>query len=233
MRECDAVLTATDLHRGNRNPDHIFEYTIPMQRSFLIFAVAFVALMAGVLLYSAKAPVQKAADEAGQSTSVGQQAPAVVQYPEFTLKNIDGEDVAFTEYAGRHRLLNFWATWCAPCRREIPLLKEFQAEQNDDGLLILGIAVDFPEDVAKYAKAAEFNYPILIGQEDAMAVAESSGISFIAMPFTMVVSRDGEYLGAYLGELHRSHLDDIRSILEKLDTGEINTESAKGAIALL
>jgi thiol-disulfide isomerase/thioredoxin len=200
-----------------------------MHRSFLIFAMAFVALMAGVLLYSAKAPLQQV--ESVQATSAVQ--PEVVQYPKFTLNDLDGNAREFSEFSGRHRLLNFWATWCAPCRREIPLLKAFQAEQGDDGILVMGIAVDFPEKVAEYAAIAEFNYPILVGEDDAMAVAESSGVSFIAMPFTMVVSRDGEYLGAYLGELHRDQLDDLSTILKRLDAGEINTESAKSAISLL
>ena len=66
-----------------------------------------------------------------------------------------------------------------------------------------------------------------------MAVAESSGVQFIAMPFTMFVSRDGEFLSAYIGELHRGHLDDISNILSRLDAGEISKEQAKGALNLL
>jgi hypothetical protein len=66
-----------------------------------------------------------------------------------------------------------------------------------------------------------------------MAVAESSGIEFMAMPFTMIVARDGRYLGAYLGELHDSHLADITNILERLDAGQITTDEARGAIELL
>ena len=199
-----------------------------MQRSFLVLAMAFVALMAGVLFYAAQVPVKHAAPE-----PVVAEAPEIVRYPSFTMNDLDGNPRDFSEWAGRHRMLNFWATWCAPCRREIPLLKEFQAEQGDDGILIMGIAVDFPEEVSRYAEAAEFNYPILVGQEDAMALAESSGVQFIAMPFTMIVTRDGEFLSAYLGELHRSHLDDISSILSRLDSGEIDTEQAKGALDLL
>ena len=187
-------------------------------------------MMAGALFYAARIPVQEAVPTAEAITPA---VPAVVEYPEFTLKDIDGNDRQFSEWGGRHRLLNFWATWCAPCRREIPLLKEFQAEQGDDGILVMGIAVDFREEVQVYAEAAEFNYPILIGEQDAMAVAESSGVTFVAMPFTMVVTREGRYLGAYLGELHRSHLDDINTILTRLDAGEIDIDAAKGALELL
>lgn len=199
-----------------------------MRRSFLIFAAAFVALMAGALFYAAQAPVKRAETPPPPAAT-----QAVVEYPEFTLSDLSGNERAFSEFGGRHRLLNFWATWCAPCRREIPLLKTFQAEQGTDGVQVIGIAVDFIEDVRRYAEAAEFNYPVLVGQEDAMAVAEASGLQFNAMPFTMVVARDGRFLGAYLGELHRSHLDAIAGILARLDAGEITAKNAKDALAIL
>lgn len=184
--------------------------------------------MAGALFYAARIPVEHSAPP--PSTA---EAPELVEYPAFTLKDLDGVDREFSEWHGRPRLLNFWATWCAPCRREIPLLKEFQAEQGDDGILVMGIAVDFMEDVRVYAEAAEFNYPILVGEQDAMAVAESSGVQFIAMPFTMIVAGDGEFLNAYLGELHRGHLDDIANILSRLDSGDIDKATAKKALGLL
>ena len=66
-----------------------------------------------------------------------------------------------------------------------------------------------------------------------MAVAESSGIEFIGMPFTMFIAKDGEYVGAYIGELHQSHLDDAVTILTRLENGEISSEEARGAFDLL
>jgi thiol-disulfide isomerase/thioredoxin len=199
-----------------------------VQRSFLIPVIAIVALIGGVLFYAARQPVENA-----EPVQVVAAKPELVQYPSFTMNDIDGKPRDFSEWHGRHRMLNFWATWCAPCRREIPLLKEFQAEQGDAGILIMGIAVDYPEEVARYAENVEFNYPILVGQEDAMAVAESSGVQFIAMPFTMFVTRDGKFLSAFIGELHRSHLDTVSNIFERLDSGQISTEEARGALDLL
>lgn len=199
-----------------------------MSRIMLIFGVALLALMAGALFYAAQMPVEQ------------QQRPAVppkqleaVTHPVFALPDMDGVTREFVEWDGSHRLLNFWATWCAPCRREIPLLKDFQDRHGDAGFQVLGIAVDYPEEVGRYAESAEFNYPILIGQQDAMAVAESSGIEFIGMPFTMFVTRDGEYVGAYIGELHQSHLDDVVDILTRLDNGEITKDEVRGAFDLL
>ena len=124
-----------------------------MSKTFLVFGVALLALMAGALFFAAQAP-SKGADVA------------------FSLPDLDGRQRDFSEWDGKHRILNFWATWCAPCRREIPLLKEFQDAQADSGIQVIGIAVDDLEPAVAYAKDAEFNYPVLIGQEDAMAIAE-------------------------------------------------------------
>lgn len=199
-----------------------------MQRSFLIFGVAFIALMAGALFYAARFPVEKQAPPPPQTKQL-----EVVAYPAFTLPDMDGAQRELTEWDGSNRLINFWATWCAPCRREIPLLEAFQEQHGADGFQVLGIAVDYPEEVSRFAEEAGFNYPILVGQQDAMAVAESSGIEFIGLPFTMFVTSDGEYIGAYIGELHQSHLDDIVSIMTRLDQGELTKDEARGALELL
>jgi len=183
--------------------------------------------MAGALFMAARmAPaVQHPAAPPGDALPVN-------RHPSFALAGLDGEMHDFSEFAGRHRLLNFWATWCGPCRREIPLLKEFQAQQGDDGILVIGIAVDVLEDVQQYAQAEQFNYPVLVGEMDAMAVAEQSGLQFTAMPFTMIVTADGEFLSAHFGELHRPDLDKIAQVLARLDAGDIDTDTARQALDL-
>ena len=180
--------------------------------------------MAGALFYAARMPVEIARP---QQVIEQPQALEIVTYPSFTLPDVTGTRHDFSEWAGKNRVLNFWATWCAPCRREIPLLKAFQDEQGGNGFQVIGIAVDFPEPVANYSEAAEFNYPILVGEQDAMAVAESSGVEFVGLPFTMFVASDGELLSAYIGELHQSHLDTVVDVMTRLDRSEITSEEAR------
>ena len=202
-----------------------------MQRSFLVFAAALILLMAGALFYAARIPVEHAQPiVAAEPVDPSAYAPV---FPSFTLVDIDGTEHDFSEWQGKHRLLNFWATWCAPCRREIPLLKTFKDEQRENGFVVIGIAVDFPDQVAAYAEEAEFNYPILVGQEDAMAVAETSGVEFIGMPFTMIVAADGELINTHIGEIMDSHLEHIVRVLTMLDNGEIDKASARKALDFL
>jgi len=152
---------------------------------------------------------------------------------EFELGDLEGKPRQFSEWEGKHRVINFWATWCAPCRREIPLLKAFQEQHAADDFQVIGIAVEFLEPVIAYAENAEFNYPILVGEQDAMAVAESSGISFIGLPFTMIVTKDGTLVGAHMGEIHQEDLDNIATVIKSLDAGEIDLATAKESLELL
>ncbi len=185
--------------------------------------------MAGVLFYAARFPAQ-APEAPAAKPADGVAAPV---YPSFTLADMQGQQRDFSEWRGKYTLLNFWATWCAPCRREIPLLKAFQEERGADGFQVIGIAVDFPDMVASYAEAAEFNYPVLVGEEDAMAVAETSGIEFIGLPFTMIVAADGELLNAHIGEILASDLAHIVDVISQLESGEIDKAAAKEALNTL
>ena len=149
-----------------------------MKKQIAVAIVLLATAALGVLIYNWPAkeslPVETVAPTSG-----------VVS---FTLSDLDGNPRDFSEWDGKARLVNFWATWCAPCRREIPLLIKIQGEHGENNVQVIGVAVDFIEQVAAYAEDAQFNYPILVGQEDAMAAAEATGIDFIGMPFTMIVA---------------------------------------------
>lgn len=148
----------------------------------------------------------------------------------FTLSDLDGNQRDFSEWDGKPRLVNFWATWCAPCRREIPLLKKTQEKHAGNNLQVIGVAVDFIEQVTAYAEEAAFNYPILVGQEDAMAAAEATGIDFIGMPFTMIVAPDGQLIKTHLGEIVEDHIELIIEVFDKMQSGELDLAGARSAL---
>ena len=194
---------------------------------FVLIKIALAFAIAGSLISCSEQ------QEVAEEVPVQIDAPEKSGQVEFELDDLDGNKRQFSEWGGKHRIVNFWATWCAPCRREIPLLKAFQEQHGAQDFQVIGIAVEFPEPVIAYAEQAQFNYPILVGEQDAMAVAESSGISFIGLPFTMIVAKDGTLVGAHMGEVHQQHLDDIVRVMKQLDTAEIGVEEARTALNLM
>ena len=162
------------------------------------------------------------------------EAPTVDIAPQgriaFALPDLEGNMRDLQEWDGKARLVNFWATWCAPCRREIPLLKELQAEYGADTLQIIGVAVDYQEDVVAYAQTAEFNYPILIGQEDAMAAAETAGRAFEGLPVTMLVSAEGDLIKLHLGEIFEHQIEQIVAVVQRMQRGELDLAGARSAL---
>jgi thiol-disulfide isomerase/thioredoxin len=199
----------------------------------LVVPIAIACAVAGYLFYMQQSVEVREPLPAPADTVVADVAPPGPVQVEFELAGLDGAPRKFSEWHNKHRIVNFWATWCAPCRREIPLLKAFQDEHAADDFQVIGIAVEFLEPVIAYAEAAEFNYPILVGEQDAMAVAETSGISFVGLPFTMVVAKDGRLVGAHMGEIHQRHLDAIFAAMQRLDAGEIDIAQAKQQLNLL
>ena len=129
--------------------------------------------------------------------------------PAFTLPDIAGTPRSSSEWDGSIRVVNFWATWCPPCIREIPLLMDIQREYGDRGVQVIGIAIDETEAVTEFSAEFAFNYPVLIGQEDALALGNAFLDGFIGLPFTAFTDRNGRILDVHTGELHREQLEEI------------------------
>jgi thiol-disulfide isomerase/thioredoxin len=149
--------------------------------------------------------------------------------PEFSLGNLAGDPQSIRSWPGKPLLINFWATWCGPCLREIPMLKALQEQRPD--LQIVGIAIDRREPVEKFAADMSFNYPILIGQSEAWEAAASLGVNIFALPFTVFAGPDGSLLGVHTGELHAEHLENFRAVADDLTAGKIDIAEARLRIA--
>lgn len=194
-------------------------------------------MLAGVAFYMGQSPqpVEASALAAEAIAPAGNDVapPVPEERIDFSLPDLDGNVRRLSDWDGKARLVNFWATWCAPCRREIPLLKSTQANYGENNMQVIGIAVDDLESVQIYAEEANFNYPILVGQEDAMAAAEASGVPFIGLPFTLIVAPGGELLKSHVGEIVESHIDTILEVFEQLEAGEIDLAGARSALDAL
>lgn len=201
-----------------------------MQKTILVISVAILAVSLGFALHAKRFATPEAVAPVAAPVDTPVDTPRKVS---FELAGLDGTMHSFSEWDGRHRIVNFWATWCAPCRREIPLLKAFQEQHGADGFQVIGVAVEFPDPVIAYAADAQFNYPILVGEQDAMAVAESSGVGFVGLPFTMIITKDGTLIGAHMGEIHQPQLDAIVDVLGRFDRGELDAVAARAALNLM
>jgi len=187
------------------------------------------AAILGYLAYRWNAQPEGADPAAAAPAASGDSAALADSLPEFVLDDLDGQPRGLNTWAGKPMIVNFWATWCAPCLREIPMLKEFQAAHPQ--VQIVGIAMDRLDPVLAFATDMEFNYPVLVGQSEAMDAAASFGVDFFALPFTVFAAADGHVLGVHTGEVHPEHLDNLLSVLGDLDSGLIDMPAARARIA--
>ena len=126
--------------------------------------------------------------------------------PEFSLADRFGLRHNVSEWDGRVVVLNFWASWCGPCRREIPGFIDLQRRYGPQGLQFVGIAIDRDSEVATFAErlGIEFNYPLLIGMDEGIAVARAYGNDLGILPYTVLIDRTGHIAHLQFGEFERA-----------------------------
>ena len=175
-------------------------------RTLLAGAVARVFAAAGYLIYQwqsgafGNGPPQNA-------VATGQMVLAA------SLPGLDGKPQALAQWRGKVLVVNFWATWCAPCREEIPGFIKFQEQYGARGVQIVGIAIDRKERVAPYARDIGINYPVLIGGIETMDFARLLGNRQGVLPFSLVIDRSGKTVAVVTGVLKPEKLEDLAQSL--------------------
>ena len=131
----------------------------------------------------------------------------------FTLKDMHGKNVRLADYKGKVILLNFWATWCGPCKTEIPAFVELYDQYKDQGFVVLGVSTDDePEMLREYAASMKMNYPVLVGR-DKEEILDAWGPIY-AIPTTFFVGRDGSVCGKHMGPAEKEDFErEIKALL--------------------
>jgi thiol-disulfide isomerase/thioredoxin len=160
----------------------------------ILFFIA--AIVAAMLFAGIRAARNNRANGSAKGQLIGNLAP------DFELPALDGKNLKLSDLRGKAVLLNFWATYCGPCKIEMPWFVELQREYGPQGFQIVGVAMDDAslEDIAKFAKEMGVNYPILLGKE---SVGQSYG-GVSVLPTTFFLARDGKLIAREFGLQSRS-----------------------------
>jgi thiol-disulfide isomerase/thioredoxin len=164
---------------------------------FLVVAVALSALAAGLYF--------RGSDERVSTTVTA--PPAAVM--DTALAGLDGRKAKLSDWKGKVMVVNFWATWCAPCRKEIPEFIRMQSRLGPKGLQFVGIAIDEMDKVKAYAQEVGINYPLLVGEIDAVEVSRAFGNELGALPFTVIIDRQGRVVRTELGGTNEAKLGPV------------------------
>lgn len=174
-----------------------------MTRTRQIILVAVVALAAVAAGYGVNAWRLSGADRGAAEAVLASQ-----------FADIEGRLQPLSQWQGKIIVVNFWATWCAPCREEIPGFVRLQEKYRDRGLQFVGIAIDQRDKAQAFAQEFGMNYPVLLGGIDSVEMSRQAGNRVGALPFTVILDRNGQIVGRELGGLKESKLDRmIKSLL--------------------
>jgi thiol-disulfide isomerase/thioredoxin len=172
----------------------------------IMAAIALTAAAAGYLVAMLVAPADPGPSRLqsinSRAMTEGQIGDVVgLSRPDFTLSDDRGAPVSVDAFDGQLLLINFWATWCAPCVEEMPMLSELQQRYADREFRVLGIALDDPVKAAAFAAELDVQYPVLVGRADAVLVGREYGNRAGMLPYSVLVDRQGIIQWSHLGAL--------------------------------
>lgn len=212
-----------------------------MNRSVVIVLVVAIAAAGGYFaqralternsLTPATEPATVRPEAPGQ---VSQQPPAPTvpeTLPDVTLPDRNGTPRSLVSWKGQPLIINFWATWCGPCREEIPLLNTLRRERAADKLEVIGIAIDEQQAVLKFAKEIGIEYPVLMGEQEGYEAAEKFGVGSLVLPFSVFVDGQGRIVTLKVGELHPAQAAAILDRVRDVDANRLSLADARRQIA--
>ena len=137
--------------------------------------------------------------------------------PDFRLPDLNGLEIASSSFGGKVVIINYWASWCPPCVREMPMLIRTQEAFDPSQLQVVGIAIDRQDDVERFVEGHPINYPILIGDVEAVELSRRLGNRLQGLPFTVIFDHHGRRAFSQVGEITQATLDtQIQALLPKI-----------------
>ena len=165
-----------------------------MQKTILFVLVALLGLVAGFVVQKFMQPTTTPVTEK-PAAGVPTKAPA------FTLKDLEDKQRNSEEWNGKVVMVNFWASWCPPCRREIPAFIRLQETYAKQGFVIVGIALDNKQNIIDFSDPLAMNYPILLAEQEGIALAQAYGNRLGVLPYTVIIDRTGKIVYTHRSEL--------------------------------
>ena len=131
--------------------------------------------------------------------------------PDFQLASNAGEFISPADFSGKTLLINFWATWCAPCRQEMPMLMDLQRKYASSGLQVVGIALDDAQGVRSFVETYGISYPILVGSEDVFETSVAYGNDEGVLPYSVLIDKTGVVRWQYAGIIQHAEITKLLS----------------------
>lgn len=165
-----------------------------MKKAALIIAIGLLAMASGMVARKYFSSVENLSSQ---------------PLPAFSLPDLSGKQRSISEWRGKLLIINFWATWCPPCRKEIPEFIKLQEQYAAKGLQFIGVALDDRDAVDEYLKSTKINYPLLIGGNEGIVLNQQLGNNVQAVPYSIVVDQRGQIVYRHQGEFSREKILEI------------------------